>query len=84
MRSKKDLTMLYILSILALTFIFLTSIFYKGWAFVLFTPAYISGIQLPSLTGKVALVTGFSDSSVVRRTVYELVLSGTESSLNVR
>ena len=80
----RKVSVFYILALLASVFILLTSFFYKGWAFVIVCPGYYGGLLVPPLHGKVAVVTGFSDSSVIRQLVYDLVLSGAHCVVTAR
>ena len=68
--------MFFVLCTMACTFIFLSSIFYKGWAFVLTSQSYFTGKAIPNLKGKTAIVTGYSASSISRSVVFELARKG--------
>ena len=74
--TKGGVSMIFVLMTLAFTFIFLSSVYYKGWAFVVVSPAYYRGITIPSLKGKTAIITGYSSSSVSRATAFHLVRHG--------
>ena len=75
--TKKGVGMFFVLCVMAFTFIFLSSVFYKGWAFVLTSKTYFIGFQrIPILKGQTAIVSAYSTSSVSRSVVFELARKG--------
>lgn len=75
MSEKSNISQIHVLILLLFTFVFLSSMYYKGFAFVLVNPSFYVGFRIPYLNQKVALVTGLG-SSLSQVTAVDLARNG--------
>jgi retinol dehydrogenase 14 len=75
MSKDSNISQIHTLILLLFTFVFLSSIYYKGFAFALLDPSFYVGFRIPYLSQKVALVTGLG-SSLSQVTAIDLARKG--------
>jgi hypothetical protein len=73
--SEVEIDVNHILILLLITFVFLSSMYYKGFAYVFITPRYYTGFDIPHLDGNIAVVTGLG-TALSQVTALELARRG--------